>query len=300
MKQPIYLPSATLSARLSMGLKPLSLLDWIEIDDHFEHYLMLKTHLLKHNYSEVFASLAGTQAAQQEVLDLLLDHLLVKFPQIYRRARSQFQNLLTGENWDLQAFEQNPLDLAGRLIQEDLCLMQSRAGNYILSAASLCFPFHWTLRDKLGKPLSQIHDPVPGYQEDLACPVDHFFDRLRADHPVYRFNWGIADKPDLALNYARNDKLPAITVDNIGKTLWLRMERQTLRRLEKSQSVLFSIRTYVYPLSILQAYPSAAQNLATRVQQATPELLGYKSILPIQDVLLRYLEEIQSSQIPSH
>jgi dimethylamine monooxygenase subunit A len=280
-----------------MGLKPLSLEDWIEIDENLEEYLTLKTHLLNHNYSEGFASLAGTQAAQQEVLDLLLDHLLLNFPQLYRRARSQIQNLLTGASWDLQAFEANPLDLAGRLVQEDLCLMQSSAGNYILSAASLCFPFHWMLKDKLGKPLSQIHDPVPGYREDLECPVDHFFDRLKIERPVYRLNWGIADTPDLVLDYARDDvqkQIPLLTVENIAKHLWLRMERQTLRRLQRSQSVLFTIRTYVYPLSILEDSPDAAHNLAIRVQHATPKLLGYKSILPIQETLLKYLEKIQS------
>jgi hypothetical protein len=295
MKQRIYLPSESRSARMSMGLKPLSLEDWIEIDENFARYLVLKKQRLDHNYAEVFASLLDTQAAQQEVLELLLEHLLLNFSQLYRRHGESIQNLVTKENWHLKAFENNPLDLAGRLVQEDLCLMQFRSGNYVLSAASLCFPFHWKPQDKLGQPLSQIHDPVPGYQEHLEHPVDHFFDRLKSDSPVYRLNWGIATTPDLALDYARQDKqkgVTPITIDNIGENLWLRMERQTLRRLEKSSSILFTIRTYIYPLSILEQHPSAARHLITRIHQASMEMLGYKSILPIQDTLLRYLEQI--------
>jgi dimethylamine monooxygenase subunit A len=296
MKQRIYLPTESRSARMSMGLKPLSLEDWIEIDENFARYLVLKKQRLDHNYAEVFASLSDTQAAQQEVLELLLDHLFLNFPQLYRRQDEHIQNLVTKETWHLKAFENNPLDLAGRLVQEDLCLMQFRSGNYVLSAASLCFPFHWKLQDKLGRPLSQIHEPVPGYQEHLEHPVDHFFDRLKVDSPVYRLNWGIATTPDLSLDYARHGKqkaTPQITIDTIGKNLWLRMERQTLRRLEKSSSVLFTIRTYIYPISILEQYPKAARNLITRVHQVSAEMLEYKSILPIKDMLLRYLEQIQ-------
>ena len=56
-------------------------------------------------------------------------------------------------------------------MQEDLCLMQRGAAGYRLVAV-VCFPAHWRLADKLGRPLEAIHEPVPGFGERLAPTVD--------------------------------------------------------------------------------------------------------------------------------
>jgi len=78
--QRIYLPFAEGDRTLHLALKPLNVEDWIELDDQFVPYLQRKTELLETNDTEVFASLSGTQTAQQEVLNLLIDHLLQQFP----------------------------------------------------------------------------------------------------------------------------------------------------------------------------------------------------------------------------
>lgn len=56
MSKPIYLPFADGQWRLAMGLKPLQLQDWIEIDADFADQLTLKTQLLAQRYSDVFAN----------------------------------------------------------------------------------------------------------------------------------------------------------------------------------------------------------------------------------------------------
>ena len=78
----------------------------------------------------------------------------------------------------------HPLDEAGRLVQEDLCVLVERTAATVLEAASLCFPSHWRLHEKLGRSLAAIHAPVPHYAEELEAKVDTFFDRLRVDRPV--------------------------------------------------------------------------------------------------------------------
>ncbi|MBW4525006.1 MAG: DUF3445 domain-containing protein [Phormidium tanganyikae FI6-MK23] len=197
--QRVYLPFAEGDRTLKLGLKPLKVEDWIEIDNQFVPYLQRKTELLETNHSEVFASLPGTQSAQQEVLDLLVDHLLQQFPELYDRTSESITIRATDQTWKNNQFQ--PLDLAGRLVQEDLCLMQPRDRGYILTAASLCFPLRWRLIEKLGKPLMQIHHPVPEYLEQLANPVDRLFDRLKVDRPVCRVNWSIVETPELHLGH---------------------------------------------------------------------------------------------------
>lgn len=292
MSKPIYLPFADGQWRLAMGLKPLQLHDWIEIDADFADQLTLKTQLLAQRYSDVFASIPGSEAGQREVMDLLVEHLLRHFPQYYQRQGDRLLNQVTGQVWHLADFEANPLDLAGRLVQEDLCLMLPGDNGYVLAAASVCFPLRWRLREKLGHPMEQIHQHVPGYADQLDRPVGHFFDRLKPDYPCYRLNWGIVDAPDLFLDQGKGKEEfdSTITSENAGERLWLRVERQTLRRLEISSGILFTIRTYVYPLYTLADDLMVVRNLAAAIQQIPTAMQVYKNLLPIRTALLSYLE----------
>ena len=288
--QRIYLPFG--DRTLTLGLKPLKLADWIEIDDQFVPYLQRKTELLETNYSEVFASLPGTQIAQQEVLNLLLEHLLQQFPQQYDRTSESITTKATHQTWKITDFAQ-PLDLAGRLVQEDLCLMQPSDRGYILAAASLYFPLRWRLLEKLGRSLMQIHQPVPEYSEELRNPVDRLFDRLKVDRPVSRSNWSIVDTPELHLGHQSHSDTAPLEHTPSGESLWIRVERQTLRRLTQSCCILFTIRTYRYPLAILRNYPDSAIELSTIVQQLSPEMQRYKNLLPIRETLLTTLQQMK-------
>lgn len=276
--------------RLSMGLQPLETKDWIQIGPDYLEQMTVKRRLLQQNYDEVFASLPGSQSAQQEVLDSLVEHLLQHFSEQFQREGNILTNYLTRESWNPSDFTENPLDLAGRLVQEDLCLMLPGTSGYKLAAASLCFPSRWRLRDKLGQPLAHIHHPVPGYHEQLEHPVDNFFQRLKPDFPGWRLNWSIHPTPHLFLppHEDVSNLISAITPENAGDRLWLRTERQTLRRLPTT-GILFTIRTRIHPLNCLVNFPEAANNLIHMIQTMPAEMQQYKNIQPMRPALLGYL-----------
>ncbi|PPS46095.1 hypothetical protein B1A85_02310 [Chroococcidiopsis sp. TS-821] len=277
-----------------MGLKPLQLQHWIEIDEDFAKELNYKDKLHREQYSDVFGCLPESEAGQQEVLELILEHLLQYFPNYYQQQDDHIVNKVTNQIWNLRDFTKNSLDLAGRLVQEDLCLMQRNDSEYILTAGSVCFPARWRLSEKLGRPLMQIHDPVPGYAQKLEQPVNKFFDRLKPEFPGYRLNWGIVDSPELFLTQPHGCAAfgEDITAENAGEKLWLRVERQTLRRLPKSGGILFTIRTYVYALKSIVRDRQIASQLAAVIQQIPQEMQIYKNILPIKSPLLTYLQQL--------
>lgn len=291
---PDYAPYRDGPFRLSMGLERLALDDWIEPDDTFAAQLREKERLLSERHHEVFAALPRAAAGATETLALLVEHLPTRFPRLYRRSRAELENLVTGQRWDVRNDDLHPLDLAGRLVQEDLCLMQRRpdTGKYHLVGASLCFPTRWKLVDKLGKPLNAIHAPIPGYAEQLAVSMDRFFDRLHVDKPVWRLNWSVMDDPTLFQpgGHGRTGVNPTVTVHNAGDTLWLRMERQTLRRLPGSLDILFTIRVHVQPLSRLARRPERAAQLAAAIRALPEPLRRYKSLPPIIDAVLGWLD----------
>lgn len=234
-----------------MATRHLDATAWLLADDDRDRDLVRKAVLLDERHPEVFAALdtPAVRAASIEVLELVLE--------------------ATGQ--DTVPPELHPLDAAGRLVQEDLCVLVLRDGAPHLDAGSLCFPSYWRLADKLGRPLADVHGPVAHYADELAARVDAFLARLRPDRPVWRRNWSIHDDP----TYFLPDPTPPRDVEP-PEGLWLRTERQTLRRLERADAVLFTIRTQQVPLSVLASRPDVARGIAAAIDAWSPEMQRYK------------------------
>ena len=287
---PRYRPFLDGPWRLAMGIKALDPAEWVEVDERFAAQLAERKQLLDQQRSKVLAALPESGPGQRELLELLLDHLPHCLPEHYLRQGGLIENRVTGERFAIEAFADAPLELAGRLIQEDLCLMQRGEAGYRLVAAVLCFPAHWRLSDKLGRPLEAIHGPVPGFGERLAGPVDRFFASIQAARPVWRVNWSLVDQPTLFLPPEHRGHPKRIGVERAGEELWLRVERQTLRRLPRSGNVVFGIHTYVDPLADAIDSPEAARALAARIREMPDAMARYKSILPVREPLLAWLD----------
>ena len=133
-----------------------------------------------------------------------------------------------------------PLLTLGRLVQEDLCLMQKIGDQHVLTGAILCFPASWSLDEKIGRPLTGIHVPVPQYDSNLAARVQRMFDRVRLDQPLWRAN--ALRYGDAILHHPRREADPR---ERRADAPYVRSERQCLVRLAQSDAVVFSIHTYL-------------------------------------------------------
>ena len=87
-------------------------------------------------------------------LDVIADNLATHHPDWFARDGNTLHNHLTGEDWNLAAPPRDPLELAGLLVQEDLCIVQNDDNAPVLTAAVLCFPSRWRLAEKIGRPLA--------------------------------------------------------------------------------------------------------------------------------------------------
>ena len=297
---PDYAPFREGPFKLTMGLQPLDLREWIEPDGRMVVELEEKERLLRERHGEVFAALPEAMAGSREVLDLLVAYLPMQFPTVYKHEGNILHNVATGQSWDLSQTALHPLDLAGRLVQEDLCLMQKDVNTeeFRLVGASLCFPTRWRLLEKMGKSLDVIHEPIPGYEEQLASTVNRYFERIKVDKPVWRLNWSMIDDPELfqPIGHGRTERNPDITPENAGEKLWLRIERQTLRRLPRTHDVLFTIRVHVRPLRELAAHPKHAAALAAAMRALPEPMRLYKSLLPFIDAALAWLDRAAAGE----
>jgi hypothetical protein len=295
--QVVHLPFASGPYRMAMDLVTVPESAWFEFDDRYSEEMAEKRRLLETVRDEVFAAAAESDEARAEALELVAGALTAQHPDWFGRQDSTLFNHLTGESWDIGLVD--PLDLAGRLVQEDLCLIQNREAGPVFTAASLCFPSRWRLLDKIGKPLTAVHGPVPLYSSRLQGPVDRFMRHLKPGHIASRLNWSLLDDPALFQPGGkwRVEASEDITGENAGSRVYLRVERQTLRRLPASGAVLFGIRVHVYPVDRVIDRPERAIALTESIHALPAEIQHYKSLLPFRQPLLEWLGCLSSGRL---
>ena len=183
----------------------------------------------------------------------------------------------------------NPIELASLLVQEDLVLMSPKEDKFYLEAASLSAPSHWSLTEKFSKSLMDLHDGVPGYREDIGKRVDEIFNKLPTERILERYNWSIYDDPKL---FQPVHSKPLVEFKETKPyKLFLRVERQTIRKLPKNGSVLFTIRVHVDPIESILNDKHSLKSLKMAIENLSGPMKEYKSINQFEKSLIDWLED---------
>ena len=235
------------TARLP-GVLPVEGDDWLRVDDAFAGQMALRDRLIAGRPGVVHGLLPEGRGAAEELLALVLARLGRTAG--YRVGAGVVQR---PDGVEVAVDPGAPLMTLGRLVQEDLCLMEAAGEEHRLTGAILCFPASWTLAEKLGRPLTGIHLPVRPYDEGVARRVQRMFDAIRPEQPLWRMNYLTYD--DWALHQPRREgeRRPRPTAH-----VYVRCERQCLLRLPQTRAVVFSIHTYVVRAETLAPEARAA------------------------------------------
>lgn len=279
-----------------IGTRPLDPADWLEPDGALAAQLAEKARLLRDRPEAVFAEEAGSRPAQAELLATLSAYLPQRFPALWAALPGGIGLRESGEIVPVGGPEP-PLRTAARLVQDDLLLLERSAEGWRLVAGCLCFPSSWVLSEKMGQRLDAIHDPVPGFGPGTrqAQIMARMFDALRPETPLIRWNFSLYGDdrlfhPDvLGPGEARFGTGPR------AAPVFLRVERQTLRKLPSSGAIAFAIRISLDPLERLERHAEGARiagALADQIGALTPEQLDYKGLTREKERLLARLGEI--------
>jgi len=274
-----YVPVKGQPFTVSIGVRSMDLDKWIEIDEHYEAELAQKRSLLEHRRADVLAVLPEGLKGSEEVLQKLVAYLPAHFPERFTTKIEIDESL-------------HPLESASLLVQEDLAVMSPQEGQWVLTAAAICFPSRWDLASKIGADMHGIHEPVPHYEERIGYATDAMFDKLSADRPVWRLNWTVLDSPELFQPSATGRKArvrPQLSVEEFGDSMYFRTERQTMWKLADSGDILFTIRTYRDSLSNLDLrYPEFRRHLGQTLHTASPQTRQYKGWAPMWEALMAW------------
>jgi len=149
----------------------------------------------------------------------------------------------------------------------------------------------WKIQERIGSTLWQLHaGKVPSYETKLAKSMDRFFVRLRVGGAIQRFNYAVDDSAELFHPHSHHNL--ALDKKVRLEDLHLRVERQVLQRLPKTRALLFSIRTYVTPITEVTNDKQVARALRTSVGSYGEDVAKYKN-KPLWDAVMRkHLDEI--------
>ncbi len=277
---------------IRLGLKPIEESKWLEFDDNFKKEQNLKENLLKTKKNQVLKCSISSYQAQLELQEILIKHLKRYHANQYTFLDDSILVLETKKELPINKSYSNPIEKLSLLVQEDLILMMPKKNNFYLEAASLCSPSHWSLIDKFSHSLKDLHSDVPGYEAEIGKSVDNFFLKIPEQKIFERKNWSIYDSPELFQPQIKEKvRFKAIDIENLGNKLFLRVERQTLRKLPYTGAILFTIRVHVDPLSALEERNNLKKDLYLAIQNLTPEMKKYKSLNQFENIILKWLSK---------
>ena len=290
-----------------MGLRSMPWDSWIELDNHYPRFHADKARRIRERGSKCSQTAPEAYPAALELLSELRDYLPARYPTLYRRTPTGIQNLWSNEHHPTipPHLQEDPMQTAARLVQDDLAIMIERAdGVYYLLAGSILLAGFWRLEDKYGMPLSEIHTSgdVPQFREKLEKGMLNFFRRLRPEDPVNRNNYFLQVDDDLAWSYSIGSEDAAeVSWSTAEKNRaiehhYFRSERQSLRRLPKTGAVVFTIRTYFHPITEIAEEDYVRGRLASAVRSWGDNVSRYKGKEKYGDVLLEYLDRKDQEQ----
>jgi len=263
-KRMAYLPFAGGAGGPRIGLRALGEREWFEFDEDYDHQVALRRALLERDPRSCVLHEEGprTEWVSSQISDFVHEHV-----------------------------GGNPKHGFVDLVQDDLCICERWGDDYRLTSASVCFPTGWSLKEKMGKPVTEIHDGV-GTHAFRRILVEAM-KALPENETVWRLNWFIygdsglwhpQDNPLLE----HSDRL-GITDENAGDKLFIRYERQTLRKFP-GDSILFTIRVYVDPLRTLkEQHPEGVRDFVKAYLKHVAAKRS--SLLPYELSMLSYLGE---------
>ncbi|MGB1156737.1 MAG: heme-dependent oxidative N-demethylase family protein [Alphaproteobacteria bacterium] len=263
-QDPVRFGGDRLEPLFRIGLKPLDLTQWFELDDQLEHYRAEKDRLTASEGAAVFREEPGTEQAQAEVRALIEANLRDHHPHVALPIDGGASDILE----------------AARMVQEDLLLLRRDDSGWRLVAATLHFPSSWSLAEKFSLPLDQIHGNVPEFGPGTrnASLMARIFDGLKVEQPVQRMNWSLYPTATLHHPYSARSREANPDRHTLDAASFIRVERQTLRKLPSSGDILFTVRIYLDPLAQLAKHPGALDRLREYLLALTPAERDYKGL----------------------
>jgi len=288
-----YYPFNGERGQLRLGLRPIDFENWIQYEDDFVDRVCEKKYLIRNLGRRVLDFTPSSIPAQQELLQLILNYLHKYRSKLFEIQGQRVISLQENKTYSVGDYDTCPIELISYLVADDFCILESDDDDYKLVAASVCAPTWWSLSEKMGNPLVSIHQPIAHLEDKIGHMIQHFFQNLKVEDCYQRSNWFLFTKPDLCVfpnSFDMHKDMASVNAENIEKRLYLRIERQTFRKLKNTSNIVFGIKVYTAPISIVRDFPKIAEDLIQALSVMDMEQKQALAIDVIEKPLSNYLQ----------
>ena len=180
---------------------------------------------------------------------------------------------------------QKLLHRMGMATDADLVVLRPDDGVWRVTAGVVCFPSGWSLPEKLGRPLEDIHGIVPGLNAALSERINKFISGLKPGYSWERVNWGLSATDQLSMH--PNLQPPRLLSGTPVNQVWVRVEMQSLALLPDSGGLLFGIRILNHPLNTLMEDASLKPRIERALRTMPDDVAEYKGLAAFRETFLR-------------
>lgn len=184
----------------------------------------------------------------------------------------------TVERLNLTA-DYNTIVSLGLNIQEDVIILHEGK----IEAAFVAFPSNWSLEDKQGKTLEEIHEPVAD-GETLRQMSNKLTQLLCGKYNYHRYVWTLTPVGMLSMHpyYNYNDPDVSGSPETLND-LWFRLEHQTTLSVVEGETSAFFINVDVLPFVSL--HEEDKKLVVESINSMTDAVLDYKHLRDIKGIL---------------
>lgn len=294
--------------KLTMGIKKVDPQEWLLVEPSYKHQLLEKYKILHNIHPEKppgknlrELTLFHTEEAVPAILEFyetVVSYMSTKYPMHFVKKDGQLHNLITKDAIPFTPSKttdvENHLVNLAKIIQEDFIILQKDpkrqhekdGEEYFFKGGVFAFAAGFDPKTRFNTPLSYVHHPIPGYEEKLKLSMNRYFSRIEPGLFVTRSNFSVqthgkyyVDDQNKGHNLPEDHEQQPIPIENLDfeKQVHYRSERQVLTKLPKSKAVVFTIRTYLEPLSTIKSQgPELCERLIGAIDDLPHDIAIYK------------------------
>ncbi len=194
-----------------------------------------------------------------------------------------------------------PLEYSTRQSQGDFVILDQRNDNLWMDAGMVTTQADWSLDFDLGMNFFEWHGPVPlAHEMGVFDRALKYMLNLQQSRGARRLNWTMTIHPRLDTspeNYHQwGTDRAAVTPENVGDLVHLRVELQIFFRLPRSNALVFPIRCYLISLNDLVTVPGWGQRLHRVLKTLPPELAEYKGLTRYRETTVEWLARYDDAE----
>ncbi|MEW4487128.1 heme-dependent oxidative N-demethylase subunit alpha family protein [Thalassoglobus sp. JC818] len=175
-----------------------------------------------------------------------------------------------------------PLEQLVTEIEEDIVIHSLDADRDWMSFGHVCFPSGWRPEEKIGRPLAEIHQPIPGM--DLSNSR-RLVETMVNHGPFERFVWSVVFEDELNFHPDRT----RCDFDPVAPVVFVKVERQVTVGVPDSGGALFVLHQSLIPFDQIERGP-----LVAALRSMSPEQLEYKGLSGSAPKIIEWLTSLPS------